>query len=174
MPDVDLRLRRCYQDMLTDRLEAFPTNDMEILRVPSDKTAISNNFRHLLRYDAESTFWLLLWWCIQAQPEGDTSEIGHSYWSSLIDEVDIRGIIFIRSFPQSCLHSSYFELGPLLYDIGQHLQGDLEFSEDKEKKEPEYMHEAFQRLILNFLVTNEDKWFMGLEKDDTPRPVKGL
>jgi hypothetical protein len=58
--------------------------------------------------------------------------------------------------------------------MSRHLQGDLEFSKVKEKKEEEYMHEVFQRLILNLLIKNEDKWFMGLEKVDTSRPVKDL
>jgi len=33
------------------------------------------------------------------------------------------------------------------------------------------MHEAFQRLILNFLVTNRTEAFMDVEKHDIPRKL---
>jgi len=61
-----------------------------------------------------------------------------------------------------------------MHDMSRHLQGDLKFSNDNEKKNPEYIHEVFQRLILNFLVTNSGQLFMDLEKADNPRPVKDI
>jgi hypothetical protein len=54
-----------------------------------------------------------------------------------------------------------------------HLQGDLSFSQFDEKKHPEYVHEVFQRLILNFLVANEREQFMDLKKSVNSRHVKG-
>lgn len=43
-----------------------------------------------------------------------------------------------------------------------HLRGDLDFATSKERKDdPEYIHEAFQRLILKFLVANNTEKFMG-------------
>jgi len=172
MPAVAPQLLTRYQDTLPGRLETFPKNDIELLRVP-EEDEISSKFQHLLRYDAESTFWLLLWWCIQAQPaEGVSSDIPQNYWSGLIGEPDTRDNNFIRLFPSNCLDPSYFKLAKLLHDMSLHLQGDLEFSNNNEKKKPEYIHEVFQRLILNFLVINERESFMSLEKAGNPRRVK--
>jgi hypothetical protein len=173
VPAVAPQLLTRYQDTLPGRLKTFPKNDIELLEVPEEDES-SSKFQHLLRYDAESMFWLLLWWCIQAQPEGDLSEsIPILYWAVLV-EVDFRGPNFIGRFPKNCLHSSYSGLRALLNDMGRHIQGDLKFSKIKEKKEPEYIHEVFQRLILNFLVTNESESFMDLEKADIPRPVENM
>jgi hypothetical protein len=174
-PEVVSKLQRRYQGILPDRVAAFPTNDTEeLLKVPRGDDGILSNFRHLLRYDAESIFWLLLWWCIQAQPVGVSSDIPQNYWFSLVGEPDRRDNNFIRCFPSDCLDPSYSKLTNLLNNMSLHLQGDLKFSNDNEKKKPEYIHEVFQRLILNFLVTNSGQLFMDLEKADNPRPVKDI
>jgi hypothetical protein len=85
----------------------------------------------------------------------------------------------LKAFPPN--QSEYIEIFPNLdepaksmpsNDMSLHLQGDLEFSNNNEKKKPEYIHEVFQRLILNFLVTNERESFMSLEKAGNPRRVK--
>jgi hypothetical protein len=174
MPGIDSKLQSSYQEMLEGRVKAFPINEQELLAMSSVEDAPLDEFQHLLRYDAESAFWLLLWWCIQAQPaKGVSSVILHAYWSILVSGDNIRES-FINNFPRNCLHPSYSELTTLLIDMGRHLQGDLKFSKTKERKEPDYIHEVFQRLILNFLVTNEDKPFMNLAKVDKPRPVEDL
>lgn len=43
---------------------------------------------------------------------------------------------------------------------------DPEFTKDTLKKEPEYLHEAMQRLIINFLAENINNPFMDLERMD--------
>jgi hypothetical protein len=58
--------------------------------------------------------------------------------------------------------------------MSRHLQSDLKFSMTEERKEPEYMHEAFQRLILNLLVTNEAESFTDVEKAVSLRCLKGM
>jgi len=89
-PEVASELQRRYQETLPDRVAVFPANDTEeLFKVPRGDDGILSNFRHLLRYDAESIFWLLLWWCIQAQPvEGVSSDIPQNYWFSLVGEPD--------------------------------------------------------------------------------------
>jgi hypothetical protein len=55
-----------YEKCLRKRLEAFPPNELDTIKIKTRKTL--ENFHHKLRYDAESVFWLLLWWSIQAKP----------------------------------------------------------------------------------------------------------
>jgi hypothetical protein len=59
------------------------------------------------------------------------------------------------------LHSSYDGLTGLLEAMRRHLQGG-------DKLDSEYMHEVFQRLILQFLDANHTEVFMDLEKADEP------
>jgi hypothetical protein len=54
----------------------------------------------------------------------------------------------------------------------RHLQGDLDFSKSGDKVDPEYIHEVFQRLILNFLDSNHAEGFMNLEKAEEPRTLE--
>jgi hypothetical protein len=170
MPDV--ATEHCRK-LLKTRLENFPGNQPETIDIPSDTALASNEFRHLLRYDAESVFWCLMWWCIQAQPEGFPEDLSHEYWSNLTGVDDCRDSVFIVRFPKGCLHSAYGRLATLLNDMRKHLAGDLDFSDQKEGRgHPEYMHEVFQRLILNFLIANKNEPFMDLERADNPRPVK--
>jgi hypothetical protein len=170
---VDSKLQTRY---LADRVKAFPKIEPELITMIDVKDMPSDEFQHLLYYDAESTFWLLLWWCILAQPaEGiSSSVIAYTLWSAIVAEPDGRDKNFIKEFPSYCLDPSYSGLVTLLDDMSLHLQGDLNFSKIKERKEPEYMHEAFQRLILNFLVTNEGESFVDLKKDANPRCVKDI
>jgi hypothetical protein len=128
MPDV--ATEHC-QSMLKARLEDFPGNKPEIIDIPSDSALAPNEFRHLLRYDAESVFWCLMWWCIQAQPEGFPEDLSHEYWSNLTGVDDCRDGVFIVRFPKGCLHSAYRGLATLLDDMRKHLAGDLDFSDQK-------------------------------------------
>jgi hypothetical protein len=164
MPAVAPQLHTRYESLFKGRLEAFPPNNAEYLEVPEGEEMGSSEFRHLLRYDAESVFWCLLWWCIQARPDKvPDEELSHARWSNLIDDDDqSRDTNFISKFPLDCLHSSYSQLAELLNNMRQHLQGDLDLSELKKGK-PEYLHEAFQRLIINFLITYKDEAFMDLK-----------
>ena len=49
--------------------------------------------------------------------------------------------------------------------------GDLYWA-NGQVKEPDFLHEAFQRTILSFLVKNQTNGFMDLEKDPNPREVE--
>jgi hypothetical protein len=176
MPDVATDILPRYRSMLATRLEDFPENEEEGIKIPKKKAMDSNEFQHLARYDAESVYWYLLWWCIQVQPAeklAKVEEIENRIWSDLTDACDGRHNNFVAYFPYNCLHSSYGGLVELLDDMRRHLSGDLDFSKKKQGRgHPEYMHEVFQRLILNFLIANQNEPFMDLERADNPRPVK--
>ncbi|PVF91088.1 hypothetical protein CPB86DRAFT_830744 [Serendipita vermifera] len=132
---------------------------------------------HHLRYEAESLFWVLLFWCITAQPcyqpewanivyKRFLKLIPRSDWDSLIEVNDRRHSHFIMDFPRTCLHPAYSSFYMLLKGIMEQLGVDPEFTKDTLKKEPEYLHEAMQRLIINFLAENINNPFMDLERMD--------
>ncbi|CAG8649435.1 2327_t:CDS:2, partial [Acaulospora colombiana] len=117
-------------------------------------------FQHELRYDAESVFWLLLWWAIQAKPdvqgwEGDCIKMTH--WNALtgvIDKDDLR-FYYIEPFPEEVLHPAYQPLETLLRAMGRQLAGDHGLMESR--RDPEYLHESFQRLVFDFLCEHGRK-----------------
>jgi len=90
---------------------------------------------------------------VQARPEKDSSgdKTAHLVWSALTRHDDDRDPYFITKFPKGFLHPAYRELEPLLESMSLHLQGELSFADDEGRKTDEYLHEAFQRLILDFL-----------------------
>ncbi|PVF95884.1 hypothetical protein CPB86DRAFT_862828 [Serendipita vermifera] len=70
MPQLRAGLEN-YGEHLPGRLSGFPPNHEEFDFL--DNYVIPKQMQHELRYDAESVFWLLLWWAIQANqtsPDG--------------------------------------------------------------------------------------------------------
>jgi len=172
MPDVAKELLEHYPQA---RIDAFPGNKEEPIDIPED-TPLPPLFKHLLRYDAESVFWYLLWCCVQAQPAGKLFDdnIPHLVWANLTSpSEDGRDANFIKTFPKAFLHPVYRELEPLLKNMSRHLRGDLSYAEDKGRKADDYLHEVFQRLILNFLSANSTKDFMRTQRHKESRGVLG-
>jgi hypothetical protein len=171
MPEVTSKLLGHYPQ---DRIKAFPGNKEEPIKILK-RTPLIPPFKHLLRYDAESVFWYLFWCCIQAHPAGKFPEVDmpHEHWSNLTGENDLRDANFIKSFPKHFLHPAYRELEPLLESMSEQLQGDLSYATDEGRITDEYLHEVFQRLIINFLSANSTKDFMRTQKRKQPRRVYG-
>ncbi|KIM27089.1 hypothetical protein M408DRAFT_24840 [Serendipita vermifera MAFF 305830] len=176
MPKVNPRLKATYKEaykgFTPHRLEKFPKNEQEIVYLEKN-AKYKRPFRHQLRFDAESVFWVLLWWCIQAKPKGPLNEepIDPTAWNSLVNPKDSRDQNFIRFIEDDILHSRYSALFPLLDDMRKHLNIDLEFAKKADRKKSDYLHEAFQRTILNFLFVNDTEPFMDAEKSENPRVV---
>ena len=164
-----------YSQYLGDRLTTFPQNQAEFLEMASNP--LPEVFRHKLRYDAESVFWCLFWWCILAQPSGKNvsrSDIAHQDWYHLTTTKDQRDVIVLK-FPTGCLHPDYKFLEPLLQDMAKLLRGDYDFSQDNARRNSdEYMSEAFQRLLLNFLYNHWEEPFMNMEKSPEKREVEKI
>jgi hypothetical protein len=193
MPQLDEGKAR-YKECVGARLTAFPDNSRELLDVK--KNQVLPVFVHKLRYDAESVFWFLLYWCVLAKPETDPNpeEIPSNIWTPFtdVDETrDDRNANYINKFPEKLCHSTYGPLDGLLADMAAQLRGDLDFSsedlglatkllladttghhaKDSRNKE-EYLHEAFQRLIFNFLFKHCDEEFMKEKKGKDYRKVE--
>lgn len=177
MPEIHSKLLSHYRALLPNRVQEFPANEEEILQAPAE--TFEAGFEHLLRYDAESVFWCMYWWLIQAKPKDSQGNKLNSLdsldWLNFIGvgdgDVDARyGYVAVRKpFP---LHPTYAPISRLLEKMAEHLRIDLKFSKDKIKSDnPEYLCEVFQRLILNFLVEHRQADFLRLPKDEQWRDI---
>jgi hypothetical protein len=159
-----------YHESVGDRLQIFPPNEKESCDLDEDEPL--SPFQHNLRYDAESVFWLLLWWSLQIKPEDENESkdlIESQYWHDLTGKIDLRHKIFITGFPRSILHHRYQPLEILLKQMAGQLSGDHDLLPSRQHDE--YLHEAFQRLILEFMLTNYHEPFMNLKAHDQLRKV---
>ena len=157
--------------MFPDRLVKFPMSESFLvkLNMRDDKTL----WRHELYHDAESVFWLLVWWALQASLKDAevTTTISRWIWSTFANTTEDDG--------RNCdialykLDPSYEPLKDLLEQLGDAVVHDLHWatvqSESEACTHPEYLHEVFQRHILNFIIANQDEDFMTLCKADEPR-----
>jgi hypothetical protein len=76
---------------------------------------------------------------------------------------------------QPWLDPKYQELGPLFKQMASQLDGDLywaKYCDDEEMKKPDFLHEALQRIIFNFLLEHREKQFMKLDEDTCNRKVE--
>jgi len=174
MPQLDQEGKEAYEAAVPDRLTAFPSNGLETSFIPSDKSL--EPFKHKLKYDAESVFWLLLWWAIRAWPANDEfpghTKIDETIWSILTNghgDRDPRGAHFINTIAVNFVHPAYKDLEVLLERMALQLRGYHEEGSDPSRKQDEYLHEAFQRLIFHFLFTHYRDRFMTAEKRPDPR-----
>ncbi|KIM23841.1 hypothetical protein M408DRAFT_27546 [Serendipita vermifera MAFF 305830] len=171
MPEVAPGLQESYRNTVSDRVEVFPPNEAEYLsRKDAEGVVVEEKpFRHLLRFDAESVFWVLNWWCIRAKPKRELREepISQSVWNNFTSASGYRWITKGEYF--GYLHSAYKPLSDLLYDIGEHVDGDLGWAKEGGRDKTEYLHEVIQRLILNFLFVHWDAAFINEEKSDEKR-----
>ena len=168
VPELSLKAH-VYGDVFPDRLRRFqhsPGNlnlHMVDIAAPPD----SFSWRHELRHDAESAFWLLVWWVVNAAPaDGCTSEIPCELWATLVGTfADIRPWNIASGY----LDPAYAPLSELFHQLERFLKCDLQWATDAPYTHPEFLHEVFQRHILNFIFENRDKDFMNLAKADASR-----
>jgi hypothetical protein len=171
---------KAYEAAVPGRLRAFPKNIERLYRLPNDIP--HEPFKHELQYDAESVFWLLLWWAISAYPvdvAADDKIIDDRVWDALTKKQDADRDPRERFVDQpvvNILHPSYKPLERLLEDMAWQLCGDHEkgeaqlkkqdpgYEEDQSRKQPDYLHEALQRLIIKFLFANYHEGFMTMQK----------
>ena len=97
-----------YTSNHPDRIERFPVH-AQIAKEPS-KDTMNRKWRHGLDHDAESVFWLLVYWAVSAQPEGFQEEfIDRGIWSSLIGSTSSRNRLVVSSWggSEDATHSVY-------------------------------------------------------------------
>ena len=115
-----------------------------------------------------------------AQPvQGDNTKVKTFTWASLTGNVSYR-IFFLEGLARGRAESDiinphYEPLLPLLSDLAAILVVDRHWLDDSEaRNNPEYVPEAFQRLILKFILENADKEFMTKKVRLEFRKVEGL
>lgn len=159
------------------RIKKFPfTEESWILTKPErDRSP----WRHGLEHDVESVFWLLLYWCTVVQPADDAPEVVHSAaWALLLGKANERNAL-VRMLADGLLtsltHSTYNPLGSLIKDLASILEMDCQWLVESDvRNDSMYICEAFQRLILSFLISHTDEDFMDCEADIQFRSVKPM
>jgi hypothetical protein len=116
-------------------------------------------------------FWVLLYWIVGAQPENEEKEPIDAYtWTGLMGPVNSR-IQLLRSDPlNGSTHSVYQPLWPMLDELASILDGEGHWLESSDPRtDPGYITEAFQRLILQFILEHRNEGFMQHRVESQPR-----
>jgi len=142
MPQLVNRTLTRYENYVGERLEAFkdPLKGYLLREYPEDCKI--EPFFHKPRYDAESVFWLLLYWAIQAgYPK---VPIQRERWTDLTggDKENDTRVTFISTQLPSVLHPAYKELEGLFARMAKQLHGEPFFDSYDGKKEGEYLDEV--------------------------------
>ena len=174
-----------YGEVHPDRVKKFPGSNEEIIINPkrvgdeSQKSQLKR-WRHELQHDAESVFWLLLYWAMVVQPEECHKEtIDLADWTSLLGNFETREryvdslSLYATSF--NITHPFYYPLRPLIQDLAAILVIDSHWLEAPDpRKDTFYVTEAFQRLILKFMIENRGEEFMDHRVEKTFRKVERM
>ena len=160
-----------------DRIKAFPSKG-RLLVESASPDSVNRQWRHELDH-AESVFWLLLYWVVGAQPaKREKEEINANIWTGLTgSSVKLRtGLLRSLSEEESLeelTHSAFRPLLPLLSNLAAFLVVDRHWLDKTEARDNEqYIPEAFQRLILQFILDNRFEEFMTQRVDRRFRQVQ--
>ncbi|KAG8946852.1 hypothetical protein FRC04_011399 [Tulasnella sp. 424] len=149
----------CYASNHPDRRKKFPIEEKKALLSPAADSS-GRPWRHELDHDVESAFWLLLYWSMGVQPKGSpTKPLKAAAWTRYRGHHPFR-------LPT---------LVPLLCKLAEILRVDRFWLDKNEtRNDQEYIAEAFQRLILQFLLDNRNKDFMKCQVSDQLREVEEI
>jgi hypothetical protein len=174
----------CYANAHPTRIEKFLEENEEVVNPRDLKIQPQDDgWRHELDHDVESVFWLLLYWAMVTQPEGRQSE-GHpevyihpGSWANLLGNFEDRaGLVLVLSpsfLSKNLTHPVYEPLLPLIRGLADILVVDRHWlPETSVRKHPEYICEAFQRSILDFIVLNRHDDFMTCRVGDSLRRLQ--
>lgn len=156
-----------YEMCHAERLDTFGRTETEVIcRITSSPEDIQHarqkqdesSARHDLRHDAESIFWLLAWWSLNASPANADPAPMHPmvYATFADDQRDLRPIRFV----EEDFETVYAPMMELLNDLGLAVQNDLFWADEVPYSCPDFLHECMQRLILDFLFENKDRDYM--------------
>jgi len=179
----------CYANAHWKRIDDFPEEVEELVDPRKLKNQPQDDrWRHELDHDVESVFWLLFYWAMVAQPEGpprrhidlyNDLHIDSSSWASLLGDFEARERLVLAlssgNPPKNLTHSFYEPLWPLIRDLAAVLVVDRHWlPESSVRKRPDYICEAFQRLILQFIVSKRCEDFMTRRIGDSLRQVQSV
>jgi hypothetical protein len=170
-----------YASIHKDRIEKFPERKHFLLD-PYDPEIVnkdqSQGWAHELDHDVESVFWLLVYWAVVAQPKDHSSEyIRSTVWTLLIGNCKERDV-FIGGlahpgFREGLTHSAYEPLRALIGDLALFLVVDRCWLPTSDpRNDAEYLNEAFQRCILQFIIDHRHENFMNCAVGTTLRTME--
>jgi len=175
----------CYANAHPKRMDDIQEEVEELVNPRKLKNLSQDDgWRHELDHDVESVFWLILYWAMVVQPKGppgtctDTG-IDSSSWASMLGDFKAReclvSTLSLFDRPDNLTHPVYAPLWPLISSLTAILVVDRHWlPESSDRKRPEYICEAFQRLILQFVVSNRNEDFMTCRVSDSLRQVQGV
>jgi hypothetical protein len=195
------KIPECYANAHPKRNDDFPEEAALPVDPPEQENQSQDDtWRHELDHDVESVFWLLLYWAMVAKPKATQGEkkgklsqeasniptgtnedegINVSYWSLMLgdfmDRERLVSSLRTGDMPNNLIHLVYKPLWPLIRSLAAILVVDrLWIPEPNVRKDPEYTCEAFQRLILQFIVSKRSEIFMNCPVSDKLRQVQGV
>jgi hypothetical protein len=175
MPEVP-RSAECYETCHPDRIDKFPYRPRETYFISTEGTGPQYpQWRHELDHDTESVFWLLLYWLVAAQPKKEPKErIDAAILAHLMGPVTAR-IRLLRSTLHDATHSVYRPLWPLLDKLASIINADRHWVKSSDpRNDPGYMNEAFQRLVLQFILDHQNENFMQHRIESRPRRAERI
>lgn len=170
-----------YEERHPDRIKAFshPALLKEFFSDLLVPEAVVTAFRHELDHDSESVFWVMAYWCMTAQPkDAELDPINIVAWLYLNGDVWDRQSLFrllSNSIESRACHSKLGLLDKLLAKFAcVFLTVDRHWIDtDDQRSSNEFFAEAFQRLILAFLLDPKNKEVMEMEiVPETRQPAK--
>lgn len=165
-----------YVKSFPGRVVKFPASTELVIVSPPEVCELPP-FQHLLRHDAESIYILLLYWSIHIRPENDQhpeARIPNSFWGPLHSDRPDGKVAVFHSVKKDPFHPQYSGLHELLGPMGALLEHDYYWAPEGPMKDPEYVHEALQRLLFNFMVEHDRSSFMDLAVAAHQRRVERL
>ncbi|KJA14541.1 hypothetical protein HYPSUDRAFT_208621 [Hypholoma sublateritium FD-334 SS-4] len=170
-PEIAESLLTRYGSTMPNRVKHFacptPTHTPGPVEMPSATIT-----RPALRHAAESVFWVLTWCAVCAAPAGRVSPpVPQGLWVTLTaNHRDARPTKIIAGER----HPAYDAVRSVINSLAAYLVHDLHWATDAPFTHPEFLHEAFQRLVLNFLGDHRDEGFMLLPTSGEPREFDSL
>ena len=144
---------------------------------------IRRGWRHELRHDVESVFWMLLHWVVVFRPSQDMKPptIPSVFWRIFTTEIERPSLVaFVKKEKEEEYPWVHPELDPvreLIEQMAAHLDGEIHWlpKDDRcyeQMTHPSYLREVFQRLILNFLFRYGKESFMDTQKHRDNRTME--
>ena len=159
------------------------SSSKKLILDPETVSSRSHQWRHELEHDTESVFWLLLYWAMVVQPKPLSKKviwpkeaIDSAAWAGITGDAEKRNALvssLAHGFLSRVTHSFFNPLRPLIEGLAEFLVVDTHWLEQFDKRNQlEYLTEAFQRLILAFILENRAKGFMNHPVDSGLRAVE--
>src|SRR5258706_2372031 len=150
---LESELLGAFRRVYPQRLESFPANELEItFGTPGIP------FERQPRHDVESAFFLLAWWMVFAQPQDGQNKdaimdpyIYTQLTSDFGIHIDNRNAL-LHCWPKvNRFHREYEKGNILLGDLSSFIAPELQLATDASRKNPEYIFEATQRVLIQHL-----------------------